>query len=322
MSARFLGATLLLATGCGEGLPSIPLLTKTTEGDIEVELLDTEVLPGLVDDASFDVKLYDERVTWYLGTYIDTDAWGPVLLADAELRAAGDDAIFELRVDDLSWDHEEPLVLTLTPGTRYGWTTRADAGTEIVQPAACTMVVTAETTAARHAADLTDCLRAWSELNGSPAGLSLDVQGASDAHDWAYAARWTLGTTRPVEAACTGPQIAGPIDQSAFRNAQVDTLDLWGNVTAGGDVNVFTWENTFMVGDPMPTAGGLVHRKVDAGTTGALANERTFPADWATRSLDSLADPMGFVDACAVVVHESTPDHVDVRFAATVSWSL
>ena len=40
------------------------------------------------------------------------------------------------------------------------------------------------------------------------------------------------------------------------------------------------------------------------------------------RSLDSLADPMGFVDACAVVVHETQPDHVDVRFAATVSWSL
>ncbi|MCB9686138.1 MAG: hypothetical protein H6735_13945 [Alphaproteobacteria bacterium] len=322
MSARFLSATLLLATGCGEMLPSIPLLTKTTEGAIEVELLDTEVLPGLVEDADFDVKLYDERVTWYLGTYIDTDAWGPVLLADAELRSQGEDALFELRVDDLRWDHVDPLVLTLTPGTRYGWTTRADAGTEIVQPASCTMVVTSSTTDAEHAADLTDCLRDWAELNGSPAGLSLDVEGVSDAADWAYAAHWTLGTARPVEAACTGPQIAGPIDQSAFRNAQVDTLDLWGNVTAEGDVNVFTWENTFMVGDPMPTAGGLVHRKVDGGTSGALTNERTFPANWASRSLDSLADPMGFVDACAVVVHESTPDHVDVRFAATVSWSL
>ena len=59
-----------------------------------------------------------------------------------------------------------------------------------------------------------------------------------------------------------------------------------------------------------------------SGASGAMAEERTFPADWADRSLDTLADPMGFVDACAVVVHESDPDDVTVRFAATVSWSL
>lgn len=304
---------------------------------VEVDLVDDLPLAaGAVVEVPFDLSLYDERPDGYLPAFVDVEGVGAVLLADAALRARGEPGPVTVGVVGAAWTLPEPLTLQVTVSSRDGRRYLAGPGAdEPVTPAACTLTVTTDTTPEAHAADVLGCLRAWVDANGGPVELFVEVAGETAAPDWSFQASWTLGTDRPVDAACSGPQVIDGELPDEADDADLSDLRLAGYVAAvDAPMAVVAFEGTWPAEGPIASAGAIGVATVDAGggawlgeeievtdpipasvTFAATAPIETWPASWNADSLGALRSADGWVDACRVAVHDATPNQAWVRVA-------
>ena len=320
---------LALAAGC-------ILWSKEKPFEIDIQLLDENDLTHVVPDLGFDIALYDERSSWYLPAFLDDEGWGAVFLADRVLRLSGEPGVLMVEVTEILWDQPEPLTLVFVPSSEGSARTYVLGDEAGGLPDACMLEVTTDTSSEAHASALLACLRAWTDANGGPADLFIEVEASTEAPDWAFSASYVIRTEGAAAVTCSGQQVIDDQLRDEAGTVDIERLELAGWVGAGGEgLALVAWENTWDAPELPATAGGWSMARV-APRTGAWLGSRipvdadvpattvfsgppepvtTFPAAWAERSLASLEAPQGFVDACAVVVHEAQPSDVWLQFA-------
>jgi hypothetical protein len=323
----------LLLVGCA-------LITKQKDFDVDLPLLTDEATAEAAEPLPMELKLYDERSSWYLPAVVDAELWGPLLLADAIARRDLGDGFLVVTATALELD-AEPGYLTI----RYSLSTEEGFGRYTMSapqaelaPGSCDLTVDESTTPDQHADELLDCLRDWIDANGAPELLGIEAEVIdTDLADYALTLDLSLSTDRPAEVTCTGRLGVTEELQAESDNVDFNTLELGGYaVPLDHGMRFVAFENTFDGASPDPTAGGTTAASLSAGAgtwvgqevpleealpSGAdlsgVAPIDYFPggnSQWREASVASLELPDGYVEACWVGLHDEEPNEALVHF--------
>jgi len=319
------------------------LITKQKDFDVNLPLFEDDLTQATADELPLEVKLYDERTEWNLPAFLDNEVWGPLLLADAVARRDLGAGFVTVTSSKLVLDADEPGSLTirysvLSEQDDYGRLHHQPATAEAT-PGACDTVIDASTTPEEHATDVLACLHAWADANGAPVLLSMKAEVVdATLDDYAVDLVLALATDRPTEITCTGRLGVSEDLQAEKDNVDFETLEVGGYAVAvDHGMDFIAFENTYDDGTAYdPSAGATAAASLAAGSgqhiginigveplPDGITVSGTVPLDyfpgsntaWRDASVKSLENPEGYVEACWVGVHDTTPNQAIVAFS-------